>query len=120
MLLLGALMSFSRFVPFAVFGLFAAGAWLILEMLASRKPRAQERLDELRYPTARRHADESASPVKKSAKKPSSAVAWTICFFTKPTFELFEIHEKIFLRRSLHTTKRSGVHHCFYGFSDTY
>jgi tight adherence protein C len=67
MLFLGALISFSKLVPLAVFGLFAAGAWLLLEALASRKPRAQERLDELRYPTARRRNDESASPVKKSA-----------------------------------------------------
>jgi tight adherence protein C len=64
---LGALISFSKLVPFAIFGLFAAGAWLLLETLASRKPRAQERLDELRNPTARRRSEESASPVKKSA-----------------------------------------------------
>ena len=46
MLFLGASISFSKLIPFAVFGLFAAGAWLVLEMLASRKPRAQERLDD--------------------------------------------------------------------------
>ncbi|MBI3837354.1 MAG: type II secretion system F family protein [Planctomycetia bacterium] len=67
MLFLSAAISFSDLVPFAVFGLFAAGAWLLLEMLASRNPRAQERLEELRYPTARRRNQESAAPVKKSA-----------------------------------------------------
>ena len=67
MLFLGDLISFSKFVPFAVFGLFAAGVWLVLDMLASRKPRAQERLDELRNPAIRRRNEEGAAPVKKSA-----------------------------------------------------
>ncbi|MGD9644113.1 MAG: type II secretion system F family protein [Pirellulales bacterium] len=61
-----AAIAFSKLVPFAIFGLFAVGAWLILEALGARKPRAQERLDELRNPALRRGRDD-ASPVKKSA-----------------------------------------------------
>ncbi len=53
-------------LPFAVFGLFAVGAWLVLETLGARKPRAEERLDELRNPASRRRGDEHA-PAKKSA-----------------------------------------------------
>ncbi len=53
-------------VPFAIFGLFAAGAWLILETLGAHKPRAEERLDELRNPQSRRRGDEH-TPAKKSA-----------------------------------------------------
>jgi tight adherence protein C len=56
----------SKLVPFAIFGLFAVGAWLILETLGARKPRAQERLDELRNPQSRRR-DGDTAPVKKSA-----------------------------------------------------
>jgi tight adherence protein C len=60
-----AAIPFSKLVPFAIFGLFAVGAWLILETLGARKPRAEERLDELRNPSRRR--DGEATPVKKAA-----------------------------------------------------
>jgi tight adherence protein C len=65
MLLLLAASTMGKLVPFAIFGLFAVGAWLILETLGARKPRAEERLDELRNP-GRRRAGEN-SPVKKGA-----------------------------------------------------
>ncbi len=61
-----ALISFTKLLPFAIFGLFAVGSWIVLEMLGGRKQRAEERLEELRNPQARRR-DELASPVKKSA-----------------------------------------------------
>ncbi|MFH1918557.1 MAG: type II secretion system F family protein [Planctomycetota bacterium] len=54
------LFSFEDFLPFALFGLFAAGAWWLLEMVATGKSRAVERLDELRDPNARRKRDVSA------------------------------------------------------------
>jgi len=59
-------MNMTDLVPFAIFGLFAVGAWLILEKLGASKPRAEERLDELRNPGARRRG-EDGSPVKKAA-----------------------------------------------------
>ena len=60
-----ALIPFAKLVPFAIFGLFAAGAWFVLEVLGGAKPRAQERLEELRNPQLRRER-EDGSPVKKS------------------------------------------------------
>jgi tight adherence protein C len=57
---------FTGLVPLAIFGLFAVGAWLILEALGGRKPRAEERLDELKNPALRRRG-EAGTPVKKSA-----------------------------------------------------
>lgn len=39
---------FTSLLPFALFGAFAAGAWVTLEMLARRKNRSEERLDEIR------------------------------------------------------------------------
>lgn len=56
--------SFTKLLPFAIFGLFAAGAWLILEMLAGRNQRADERLEELRNPSKRR---DELGTVKKQA-----------------------------------------------------
>ncbi len=64
MTLLAAL-PMAKLVPFAVFGLFAVGAWLILETLGARKPRAEERLEELRNPGRRRNGENA--PVKKGA-----------------------------------------------------
>ena len=64
MTLLAAL-PMAKLVPFAIFGLFAVGAWFILETIGARKPRAEERLDELRNP-GRRRSGENA-PVKKGA-----------------------------------------------------
>jgi len=60
-----AAIPFDKLLPFAIFGAFAVGAWLILEKLGGRKPRAEERLDELRFPSRRR--DKNAAPVKKTA-----------------------------------------------------
>ena len=53
-------------VPLALFGAFAALAWWGLDFLASGKPRAMERLEELKDPHKRRKAV-SESALKKSA-----------------------------------------------------
>lgn len=60
MIFAAQLFSFEDFLPFALFGLFAAGAWWLLELVATGKSRAVERLDELRDPNARRKRDFSA------------------------------------------------------------
>ena len=49
-------MDFSRFVPLAVFGLFAVIVWWLLERIAAGKPRAEQRLDEFREPPSKRKA----------------------------------------------------------------
>src|SRR4051794_39764579 len=48
-------------VPFAVFGLFAAAAWFLLDMLAAGRSRAVERLDELKNPQLRKRKGEAAT-----------------------------------------------------------
>ncbi|HWA98722.1 MAG TPA: type II secretion system F family protein [Pirellulales bacterium] len=55
-----------RVVPYAVFGMFAAGAWALLNWMSASKPRAIERLDEIRNPTLRRKRIETENAVKKS------------------------------------------------------
>ncbi len=63
--LLADLVSWDKLMPIAVFGAFAAATWWLLDVLATPKPRAEERLDEFKNPRKRR--DEENSPTKKSA-----------------------------------------------------
>ncbi len=49
-----SLMSFETLLPLALFGMFAAVAWWGLELIAAGKPRALERLDELKNPHKRK------------------------------------------------------------------
>ena len=48
-------------LPFALFGLFAAVAWWVLEYFAADKSRTAERLEELKDPTLRRRNQEVSS-----------------------------------------------------------
>jgi tight adherence protein C len=59
-------LTFERMIPLAVFGVFALGAWWLMEMLSGRKSRAIERLDELSNPNARRR-DDALKPKKGDA-----------------------------------------------------
>ncbi len=59
------LISFETIVPFAIFGMFAALAWWAMELVAAGKPRAVERLDELKNPRGRR-SEEDRSALKKT------------------------------------------------------
>ena len=58
------LFSFEDLLPFAMFGMFAALAWWMLEFVAAGKSRASERLDELKNPRARRR-ETDVSALKK-------------------------------------------------------
>ncbi|MFV2067483.1 MAG: type II secretion system F family protein [Pirellulales bacterium] len=65
-MILADLLDFSRFLPLAIFGLFAAGAWWLLELFAAGKPRAEQRLDELSEPSSRRQRGEGGRPESRS------------------------------------------------------
>jgi tight adherence protein C len=54
------LFTVSQFVPLAIFGAFAAAAWVALEYMAKGKPRALERLEEIKNPQKRRAAQAEA------------------------------------------------------------
>jgi tight adherence protein C len=54
-------------IPFAVFGAFAALAWWAMGFLAAGKPRAVERLDELKNPNARKQREQSTAMKKQDA-----------------------------------------------------
>ena len=54
-------LSLETILPFALFGLFAAVAWWVLEYFAADKSRTAERLEEFKDPTLRRRNQEAAS-----------------------------------------------------------
>ena len=58
---------FTQLLPLAIFGAFAAGAWFVLEWLSRQNPRTEQRLDEIRDPTARRRRQEAAAESKAEA-----------------------------------------------------
>ena len=64
-LLLASLVNFEQLMPFAVFGMFAAVAWWVLNIVASGRSRAVERLDELKNPELRKKRSDESSIVKK-------------------------------------------------------
>ncbi|NOY42017.1 MAG: type II secretion system F family protein [Planctomycetes bacterium] len=53
-IILAELISSSLMTRLAVFGAAAAGVWWLLDFLATRKPRAEQRLDDIREPNARK------------------------------------------------------------------
>jgi tight adherence protein C len=52
-LLLAESLSFERYLPLALFGAVALGVWWLLDILVAARPRAEERLDELKNPQKR-------------------------------------------------------------------
>ena len=63
-MILADLISFKTIFPFAIFGLFAAAAWWLMEFFAGGKPRVEQRLEDLKNPTRRRLTD----PGKETSK----------------------------------------------------
>jgi len=61
--------NFVSLLPFAVFGLFAAGAWLLLELMSSGKSRNEQRLDDMKDPRRRARGE------KQGAAKEAGAMA---------------------------------------------
>jgi tight adherence protein C len=65
-------------IPLAIFGMFAALAWWVLDRVAAGKPRAVERLDELKYPRKRNMTDSAlkkSDPVTKMLERATPALA---------------------------------------------
>lgn len=56
----------SSILPLAIFALFAATTWMVLDILSHRRRRAEERLDELRDPNRKNRGDKQSAIVKKS------------------------------------------------------
>lgn len=58
-------LSLQPLVPIAIFGAIALGAWLLLNVMATDKPRAIERLEEFKNPMRRKKKEEEESAMKK-------------------------------------------------------
>jgi len=51
-------------LPYAIFGAFAAAAWFLLDWFSRKKPRTDQRLEEIRDPATRKRREGSASQSK--------------------------------------------------------
>ncbi len=71
MVLVALAINFQELLPVAIFGGVAAAAWWMLRLFSTKKPRAVERLDELKTPRKR----SSSLPQKDGPAKRSDAVA---------------------------------------------
>lgn len=67
MILAAPLLSMEQLLPLAVFGAFAVVAWWLLNLMATAKPRALERLDELKSPRGRRAQPQEIAIKKQDA-----------------------------------------------------
>lgn len=72
------LITFEDVLPLALFGLFAALAWWAMEFIAAGKPRAMERLAELKNPRARRGSQ--ADAILKNANSVTKVLEKTTAF----------------------------------------
>ena len=89
MLLLAQLFDTQMVVTLAVFGMFAAGAWWLMELMAAAKPKAEQRLAEIKNPAQRRRkaigdGAKESSAMAKVLEKASPALAKPL----RPTSEL--------------------------------
>jgi tight adherence protein C len=78
--ILADLLNYESLLPFAIFGMFAALAWWVLELVAAGKPRALERLDEIKHPRLARTgrditALKKADPMTKMLQRATPALA---------------------------------------------
>ena len=64
-----------KLLPLAVFGAFAAGAWWLLDLLATAKPRVEERLDEFKNPRSGAATKTRARPRNRPAMTKMLAAA---------------------------------------------
>ncbi len=77
-MIFAGLINFSELLPIAIFGMFAAAAWWILDVVADKKSRASERLDEFRNPELRRRSEmgaKNSSAMSRAIEKATPALA---------------------------------------------
>ena len=84
-------MSFADLFPFAVFGMCAAVAWWVMNLVAADKSRAVERLDELKNPRSRGGPD--AEPERATEKMTRVLEKNSLYNFRKPSFTCLDFPE---------------------------
>ena len=78
------LFDFTLLLPYAIFGLFAVGAWLGLSVMASSPSRATERLDEIKNPNLRKKRLADQEKAGKKSDAVSRVLAKASPTFAKP------------------------------------
>ena len=78
-MIFAGLINFTELLPIAVFGMFAAAAWWLLDVVADKKSRASERLDEFNNPELRRRGElgtaKNSGTMSRVIEKASPALA---------------------------------------------
>jgi tight adherence protein C len=87
--------SLAKLLPFAIFGVVALAAWLAMELLAGRKTRADERLDETRNPTARGRAERTKGKKADALARVFAAPALSKPLAPKNEFEASKLKARL-------------------------
>ncbi len=82
------LVNFAQLLPLAVFGLFAVGAWWLLDLVATGRPRAVQRLDELKNPALRRREGGGVTKKQDTMTKVLEAASPALAAPLQPKSEL--------------------------------
>jgi tight adherence protein C len=88
LLLASGLVSFEKLLPFAIFGLFAACAWMVLDRVARGQSRASERLDEIKNPGARKRSEALGAKKQDAMSKVLEKAAPALAKSLQPKTEL--------------------------------
>lgn len=83
-------------LPFALFGAFAALAWVVLERIATPRPRAEQRLEEFKDPTLRKRKETDANSTAAVTKVlEAAAPALSKPLQPKSEFEVNKLKQKL-------------------------
>ena len=84
-------------LPFALFGAFAALAWVVLERVATPRPRAEQRLQEFKDPSLRKRkdADSTGSAAAMTKVLEAAAPAFSKPLQPKSEFEVNKLKQKL-------------------------
>lgn len=87
-MLFADLINFEKMLPLAVFGMFAAGAWWLLDIIATGRPRAVQRLDEIKNPGLRRRDNGGVTKKQDAMTKVLEAASPALAAPLQPKSEL--------------------------------
>jgi tight adherence protein C len=90
-----AAFNLASLLPFALFGAFAALAWLVLERVATPRGRAEQRLDEFKDPTLRKRKDGEDNSSKAMKVLEAAAPSFAKPLQPKNEYETNKLKQKL-------------------------
>lgn len=90
-----AAFNLANLLPFALFGVFAALAWLVLERVATPRGRAEQRLDEFKDPTLRKRKDGEENSSKAMKVLEAAAPSFAKPLQPKNEYETNKLKQKL-------------------------